>query len=174
MGKPNIHPAEANNVKLAINEGPGRGFESKVPVEIRNDVTRKPGGEASRERSGGAAEEKGSSTLIGETFTSKSRPLFLKFFSRWLSSFSLSAMLALLFALDVIKRGNEASFQFLFLSSSFADYFLQLSPRCILGMPVAEGSLSLRRGRVGNPPALPLAPLTAARLWARIVKRNIT
>lgn len=107
VGKLNIHPAEANNVKLAIYEGPGRGFESKVPVEIRNDVTRKPGGEASCELSG---EEKSSSTPIGGTFTSKSRPLFLKFFSRWLSSFSLSAMLALLFALGVIKRGNEASF----------------------------------------------------------------
>lgn len=107
VGKPNIHPAETNNVKLASYEGPGRGVESKVPVEIRNDVTRKPEGEASRERSGGGAEEK---TPIGGTFTSKSRPLFLKFFSRWLSSFSLSAMLALLFALCVIKQGNEASF----------------------------------------------------------------
>lgn len=46
VGKPNIYLAEANNVKLATYEGPGRGFESKVPVEIRNDVTRKPGGEA--------------------------------------------------------------------------------------------------------------------------------
>lgn len=50
-------------------------------------------------------------------------------------------MLALLFALSVIKRGGEASFWLPFLSSSFADCFLQLSPRCTLGMPVAEGCL---------------------------------
>lgn len=49
-GRANIHSAEANNVHLAIWKGPDGGFESKVPVEIRNDVTRKPGGEASRQR----------------------------------------------------------------------------------------------------------------------------
>lgn len=47
QGKLNVHLAEANSIKVAISKGPGRGFESKVPVEIRNDVTRKPGGEAS-------------------------------------------------------------------------------------------------------------------------------
>lgn len=43
-----------------------------------------------------------------KTFTSKSRPLFLKFFSRWLSSFSLSAMLAVVVAVNTVKLVNLA------------------------------------------------------------------
>lgn len=82
---------------------------TKFPMlEIRNDVTRKPGGEASGEQSGSAEERRRSSTPICLTFTSKSRPLFLKFFSRWLSSFSLSAMLAVLVTMDTNKLADLA------------------------------------------------------------------
>lgn len=79
VGKPNIHPAETNNVKLASYEGPGRGVESKVPVEIRNDVTRKPEGEASRERSGGGADRRNFYLQITALILEILQPLVVQF-----------------------------------------------------------------------------------------------
>lgn len=86
-------------------------FVTKLPiVEIRNDVTRKPGGKASGETERQCrGKEKTLQRRFNTTFTSKSRPLFLKFFSRWLSSFSLSAMVASLVAVDMIKAVELAS-----------------------------------------------------------------
>lgn len=88
-----------NDLKRVPCEGPVRSLREKLPMEENsNDVTGKPVGEA-----GGDAEEyMRSSTSICGTFTSKSRPLFLKFFSRWLSSFSLSAMLAILVKVNAV------------------------------------------------------------------------
>lgn len=84
---------------------------TKLPiVKIRNDVTRKPGGKASGEIERQCrGKEKPLQRRFNTTFTSKSRPLFLKFFSRWLSSFSLSAMVASLVAVDMIKAVELAS-----------------------------------------------------------------
>lgn len=77
--------------------------------EIRNDVTRKPGGIASGETERQCRGKEILHRQFNTTFTSKSRPLFLKFFSRWLSSFSLSAMVESLLAVDMIKAVELAS-----------------------------------------------------------------
>lgn len=56
-------------------------------------------------------------------------------------------MLAVVVALNTVKLVDLACelplFWFPFLSLSLTDYFLLLCPRCILGMPVVEGSLAL-------------------------------
>lgn len=92
-------------------KAPAEAFVAKYLIEeIRNDVTRKPGGKASGETE---RQRRGKEEILHRqfnwTFTSKSRPLFLKFFSRWLSSFSLSAMVASLVAVDMIKAVELAS-----------------------------------------------------------------
>lgn len=132
-------------------------------VEIRNDVT---GGEAGREQSDGGAEEKRrSSTPICTTFTSKSRPLFLKFFSRWLSSFSLSAMLAVLLALNTVKLvylAGELPFLVPVPQPFVSGLFFAAVRGAYWECRWWRAASLWRRGRVGKPPLLSLVlPLTA-------------
>lgn len=140
-------------------------------VEIRNDVTGQPGGEAGREQSDGGAEEKRrSSTPIYTTFTSKSRPLFLKFFSRWLSSFSLSAMLAVLVALNTVKLvdlAGELPFLVPFSQPFVSGLFFAAVRGAHWECRWWRAAPLWRRGRVGKPPVLSLVVLSTSICRAR-------
>lgn len=152
-------------------KAPPEALRAKFPCKLE---TTSQGSQGAKLAANGAklAAKRRRRRAIRGTFTSKSRPLFLKFFSRWLSSFSLSAMLA-----SSVGVGCYRTLAMRLVSSSPFSALRSLTIFCCRVRGAYwecrwRRAASLRSGRVGKPPPLPLAPLTSARPRARVGQRT--